>query len=256
MDILKTRAVALKDYKFLEQDKIVIFYTQDFGIFKVVAKGARRIKSRFAVAVQFPSYIDILVYRRKSLNSGILSDCRIRHLFPGIRKNIFRFAYASYLAEILLSSLKEGQVNKALFSLLLRALFTLEQGKKEDFGIVSSFFKLKLFHLVGYTPQLKRCVECGKNRDYFNSFYFAPAKGGILCEECGKKDIQAIGTSRTAVLAMDYLLYNGKITAPTVPGGHGIEKQINSLLDAYFLFHIDGEKGSSWSLIKHLEKLK
>ena len=59
MNILKTRGIVLKDYELFEQDKIVTFYTQDFGMLKVVAKGARKIKSRFSAVVQFPSYFSV-----------------------------------------------------------------------------------------------------------------------------------------------------------------------------------------------------
>ena len=254
MNILKTRGIVLKDYELFEQDKIVTFYTQNFGMLKVVAKGARKIKSRFSAAVQFPSYVDILVYKKEGTGMGILTDCGVRHLFSKIRKNILKFAYASYLAEILLSSLKGTQVNEELFYLLLRVLFFLEQGKKEDFEMLISSFKLKLLHILGYTPELRRCVECGKNRDFFKSFYFTPNKGGIICQDCQKKDGQVMGVPKFTILAMDCLLH-GKVGCSLNSSLCKVEKQINYLLDIYFLCHLEQRNNNSRSLIKRLEKL-
>ncbi len=254
MNILKTRGIVLRDYELFEQDKIVTFYTQDFGMLKVVVKGARKIKSRFSAVVQFPSYIDILVYKKKGTGMGILTDCGVRHLFFKIRKNILKFAYASYLAEILLSSLKESQVNEELFYLSLRVLFSLEQGKKEDFEMLISFFKLKLLHILGYTPELRRCVECGKNRDFFKLFYFTPNKGGIICQDCQKKDMRVIEVPKFTILAMDYLLH-GKISYSLNPSLRKAEKQISYLLDIYLLCHLEERNNNSRNLIKQLEKL-
>ncbi|MBE0477632.1 DNA repair protein RecO [Candidatus Aerophobetes bacterium] len=257
MNTLKTRGIALTSYELFEQDKIVTFYTQNFGMLKAVAKGARKIKSRFAPVVQFPSYVDIYIYKRESSQMGTLTDCRTRYLFPKIRTNIFRFAYASYVAEILLGSLKGEEQNHALFSLLLKAFFLLEDKKEEDFDILICSFKLKLLYILGYTPEFRICVECGRKRDFFISFYFNLQKGGILCERCQGEDFQAIGVPKLTVLAMDYMMRNG-MSCSFKPQIHKVKKQINFLLDAYFLYHVNSneKKNNSQGLIKQLEKLR
>lgn len=255
MNTLKTRGIALRDYELSEQDKIVTFYTRNRGVLKVVAKGARKIKSRFAAAVQFPSYVDIFVYNSKSSGMGTLTDCSRRYLFPAIKKDIIRFAHASHVAEILLSSLKEEQGNEALFRLLLRVFFLLEKERKDNFEILTSSFKLKLLHILGYAPQLRRCVECGKDRGSFESFYFSPEKGGIVCKRCQRENIQRIGTPKLLIAAMDYLM-RSRVGRPFKPSLHRVKKQINHLLDVYFLYHINEKKNNSQRLIQQLEKLR
>lgn len=254
-NLLKTPGIALKDYELSEQDKIVVFYTRDQGMLRVVAKGARKIKSRFAAAVQFPSYVDIFVYRKKLSRMGILTDCKRRYLFPGIKGDIFKFAYASHLTEILLCSIKE-EANQSLFFLLLRIFFLLEKRKKEEFEALVSCFKLKLLHILGYTPELGRCVECGRRRDSFEAFYFSPGKGGIICQRCQGRDVQVIGTPKLTILTMDYLMKSriGQLFKFSTPK---IGKHINHLLDAYFLYHVNSQKkNNSQGLIQHLEGIK
>lgn len=259
MDTLKTRSIALKSYELFDQDRIVTFYTQNFGVLNVVAKGARKIKSRFAPIVQFPSYVDIFVHKREYLKMGTLTDCKVRHLFPKIKANIFKFAYASYLAETMLGSLKGEEPNQALFSLLLQVLFFLEDKEKKnvDFNILASTFRLKLLYILGYMPELRLCVECGKKRDLFTAFYFSHERGGIICDTCQREDLPAVGIPKLTVLAMDYLMRNN-INCSFKPQIHKVEKQINFLLDAYFLYHmnINEAKNSSRNLIMKLDKLR
>lgn len=254
MNFIKTQGIALRDYELSEQDKIVAFYTFQCGLLKVVAKGARKIKSRFAAAVQFPCYSDILIYRKKTTGIGVLSECRIKHPFPKIREDILKFAYASHLAEIYLSAVEEEQINKELFYLMLRILILLEKEKKENLKILISSFKLKFLHILGYTPELRRCVDCGKSRDLFGVFYFTPEKGGILCQSCQRKETQAIGVPKLTVLAMDYLLH-ARLHESIKPEIHLVENQINHILDSYLFCHINEKENKSAYLIKKLEKL-
>lgn len=146
MNLFRIRGVVLNNYDLGEQDKIVVFYTPS-GMLKVVARGARRIKSRFAPAVHLPSYSDLLIYRKKQASMGTLTDCRIRYLFPAIRKDILRFAYACYLAEIFFSFLQEEKGSEKLFYLLLKTFFILERAKKENFPVLVLSFKLKFLYL-------------------------------------------------------------------------------------------------------------
>ena len=87
MSILKTKGIVLRDYELFDQDKIIVFHTRDLGMLKVVAKGARKIKSRFAAAVQFPCYIDMVVYKKQLSEMGLLTDCGVQHFFPRIKND-------------------------------------------------------------------------------------------------------------------------------------------------------------------------
>ncbi|MBC7188661.1 DNA repair protein RecO [Candidatus Aerophobetes bacterium] len=253
MQILKTQAITLKNYDFLEQDKIVILYTLEYGMIRTVARGARRIKSRFSVACHFPCFQDVLIYSRGDFSRmGNLTDCRVRYLFPGIRKDIFKFAYACYIAEILLFSIKEGEVNRQIFFLLLGTLSLIDREKRENLRGIVCLFKARLLSLLGYALNLGRCVECGREREKFEPVYFSPQKGGIICPECGRKETGVVGVPREVVLVLDYLV-GGKRNL-----SRGIlqktEKQINPLLDACFFHHLGKSKSLSYQLIENLEK--
>ena len=254
MTFLRTPAVVLRDYELSEQDKIVVFYSLKSGLIKVVVKGARRIKSRFAPAIQFPSYNDLLIYKKENSTLGILSDCKVRCSFPKIRKDILRFAYASYVAEVFLSFLEEGETSGNLFYLLVEALSQLEQGEKKDFKSLICAFGLKLLYELGYKPELERCISCGKHRNSLNLIYFSPSKGGILCKKCYRLSDKALETSRTTLLVMDRLLH-ARICIPFSPEVRQVEGQIIETLEACFLCHFDGKRINSLNFIQEVEEL-
>jgi len=255
MNFIKSCGIVLKNIDLSEQDRIVTFYTKDYGIIEAVAKGARKIKSRFSVAVQFPSLVDILIYRKKPERLGIITDCKIRYLFPEIRSDILRFAYASYISEVALLSLRGEEKNKKLFYLLVKTFLSIEREKKSKFYSSICSFKLKLLHILGYRPQLKRCVECGKDVHKLDSLYFAPARGGILCQSCQRKEQNVIGISRIAAMEISRFLEDktGNLDIKRIKP---VIRQINDLLDIYFSIHIDERRINSQILIKDLENLE
>lgn len=253
MRFLKTGGLVLTGFDLMEQDKIVVFYTPS-GMLKVVVKGARRIKSRFAPLVSLPCYAELLIYRKRESEMGILTDGKIKHLFPGIRGDIFKFAQANHLAEVVLFSTREGKEDREIFDLLLKTFFMIEREKRENLEIVSLAFKLKFLHLLGYTPELKKCTICGRKREFFKTYYFSPVYGGIICETCQKGRTRVKNISEFTLLTMDFLLQNKIEKAPS-SGFNQITGQIEDLLEKYFCYHVGERKIPKSSLfIKNLKK--
>jgi DNA repair protein RecO (recombination protein O) len=54
-----------------------------------------------------------------------------------------------------------------------------------------------MLHLVGYGPELARCVRCGKA--VAERVWFGLVSGGILCPMCSGKDLNAVELSPEAL---------------------------------------------------------
>ena len=52
MPLIETESIILKTYNLAEADKIVLFLTRDHGVLRGVAKGAKRLKSRFGSGLE------------------------------------------------------------------------------------------------------------------------------------------------------------------------------------------------------------
>src|SRR3954468_17414541 len=52
MPLIETESLVLKSYNLAEADKIVVLLTHDHGIVRGVAKGAKRLKSRFGSGLE------------------------------------------------------------------------------------------------------------------------------------------------------------------------------------------------------------
>lgn len=236
MNIYRTEAIVLKDYDLGEQDKIVALYSRKYGKIKVVAKGARGIKSRFASLIQPLSYNSLLIYKNRKEGLDILSECVAKYQFLKIKKDLVKFAYACYLTELIDKLTEEEESQFLLFQLLLRALFILEETSQCSINLLIEGFQLKLLSILGYRPYLERCVNCGKDISSVSSFYFSLKLGGLLCNNCQNVDEKKIGFSREAFLLMKRLLFLSLEKIPEQKKDGNIEKEVEILLRTYFSY--------------------
>ena len=89
--------------------------------------------------------------------------------------------------------------------LLLNTLYTISETDK-DLDLVLSIFKLRLLCLLGFTPNIERCTNCGEKE---NINHFSIRDNGFKCDACSKQDKSSIIMSESTMNAIKYT-----ITAP------------------------------------------
>ena len=72
-----------------------------------------------------------------------------------------------------------------------------------DLEFVLSIFKLRLMCLLGFTPRIQKCTECGKEE---NLNYFSLKDNGLKCSACSKQDTGAIEISEATKKAIQYIV--------------------------------------------------
>jgi len=256
MAFYKTEAVVLREYDLGEQDKIVVFYTRKYGRIRVVAKGARKIKSRFAPGIQLPSYDEIIVHKGRENSLDILSECKIKCPFIKIRSSLVKFACSSYLAELITRFVEDEQSCPVLFHLLLRSLFLIEETPPgQNSNLLIRSFELKLLDISGYRPCIERCVNCEKQVKLIKFAYFSAKFGGVLCEACREKDKRALTISKELVNLMCCLLHLKLEEAHRLKVRPGSEKKLEVLLKVFISHLVDG-KMLTPPFIRNFEKLE
>jgi len=77
--LYKTEGIVLKSTEFKEADKIVTIYTKDYGKITAIAKGVRKIKSKFGSSLEILTHSVFLFY--KGRNIDIVSQTEILESF-------------------------------------------------------------------------------------------------------------------------------------------------------------------------------
>jgi DNA repair protein RecO (recombination protein O) len=103
------------------------------------------------------------------------------------------------MAEVLARLTEDRQENAAVFDLLATSLRLLADGV--DPFHVTRHYEMALLTLLGYRPELRRCIECRAPLRQ-EPHPFAAAMGGFLCETCRG---QAPAGRAVSVSAQKYL---------------------------------------------------
>ncbi len=135
----------MKNSPFAEADKMVTFFSREFGKIRVLAKGARRVPSRFGGRVETFTYADCFVAKGRSID--ILSQCEVLETFQGVRDDPARLRVGLYLLKLVDAGTAEGQHNPELFDLLLKGLLALKA--KKDARLVETRFEKAFMRLEG-----------------------------------------------------------------------------------------------------------
>ncbi len=172
----RTEGIVLRVRNLGEADRIVTIYTKERGKLNTVARGARRIRNRLLSPTQVFTHGRYIIFPGKGLHN--LSQAEIIRSGQAIRDDLEKFAYASYITELVDSLTAEEDPTEQIFPLLAGALSLGEAGR---FKLAVRAFEIRLMKELGYEPELYQCLHC---REPLRDSVFFTEQGGTLCEKC------------------------------------------------------------------------
>ncbi|HEX9015617.1 MAG TPA: DNA repair protein RecO [Chloroflexota bacterium] len=198
--VYRTKGFVLKRMDLGEADKILTVYTPTFGKLKAIAKGVRRPSSRLGGHVDDFAYSDMMLAKGRDLD--VVTQSQTLDSFRALREELWRTSYGYYVAELVDSFNEERSENEPLFDLLIQTFRLL--ASEGDLATVVRYFEMHMLDLVGYRPELQRCVRCRAEVQPEANF-FSPSLGGVVCPECGPSEGSAVRISLNALKLLRYL---------------------------------------------------
>lgn len=177
----KCEGIVLRSTDYGETNKIVTLYTREWGKIGVMARGAKKPKSRLSAITQPFTYGFFLLQNGRGL--GNMQQGEIITPLRAIKEDIFLTAYASYVVELTDKSTDEKKTNPFIFELLYQTLTYLNEGYDPE--ILKNIYEMKMLPVLGLYPILNQCAVCG---DKEGQFSFSIREGGIICHRCLTKD--------------------------------------------------------------------
>jgi DNA repair protein RecO (recombination protein O) len=249
MSIITTEAVILRARDLKEADKIITLYTKKHGKVQVVAKGLRKIKSKLASSVEMFNFTEVSLYMKDNRNLSTLTGASLKRSLYKLRHDIVKISSASLVVELVDKLIKENQPNVKIYN-FLESVLTMMEEDGTDSHLLTLFFMVHLFSLLGYKLHLKSCVSCDSS-DY-NSARFSSLEGGIICPSCYFRDYRALEVSRESLVYLRKLQLTGlsKINSISVP--LAVRKDLERVLDFYLGSHLPWKLNTR----KFMEKLE
>jgi len=181
MGLVDSEGIILKTYSLAEADKIVVLLTRTEGLVRGVAKGAKRLKSRFGGGLEPFSIINISYFQKEERELVSISQIELVKSFFEAASNPKILQKFSYLAELLLEFAPPHDPNERLYR-MAKACLEAAAGVPESLDIIGLYFELWILKLGGYLPDWDKCEICKKQ--------FGSASAGLginfqlVCQQC------------------------------------------------------------------------
>jgi DNA repair protein RecO (recombination protein O) len=197
MALGKSAALVIGSFPLGESDRVVTFFSREYGKVRGVAKASRRMRSRFTGALELFTLGQLVFF-----DTGRSELVRIDHFdvvepFARIREDLERLGQASWIVECVARLTADRDPHAALYGLLARSLRAMDGAVAPS--RVAVCFGVRCLDALGHRPRLDRCVACGR------AYPFArPAldEGGVVCERCAAVTAGATPLSPAAVAAL------------------------------------------------------
>jgi len=226
--LYRTDAVVLSRMDYGEADRIVTVFTPRRGRLRVIAKGVRRPTSRLGPHLEYFARCHLMLVKGRELDTVTGVEMLDPHL--GLRSDLEAFGHASHIVELLLRMTEDRQENEPAYDLLVGSLRLLGEGV-EPFA-VTRHFELALLGLLGYRPELYRCLNCQTDLTAATNA-FSERLGGLLCPLCRATDAAARPLSVNAQKYLRTLDRQGLAAATRFRLEDGLRNEIEGVLGGY-----------------------
>lgn len=179
MPSYQTNAIVIGRTNFGEADRIIRIITPGHGKLSAIAKGVRRIKSRSGGHLEL--FSDVALTLAKGRNLDVVTSARLSWYPHMLAESYERLGLAFMTASMIDRLVEENHPQADIYDLTGEMLRHLEAGQGGK--LPELWFKLRLLQLLGYRPELKACISCGRHSPEA-SYAFSPERGGIVCESC------------------------------------------------------------------------
>jgi len=235
----KATAIVLRVIDFSETSAVVTLFTREFGKIGALAKGARRPKGPFESALDLLAVCRIVFLRKSSDALDLLTEAKLQRRFRPPGRELVPLYSAYYVGELLRELTDEYDPHPELFDAAEATLAELAAGS--DPASVVLRFEATALRLLGHTPSLEDCVECGVSVEDRPRYDFGLLAGGVLCPQCRLRKKQVVSVSREVIAVLRLFFDPTDDSWRTDSRLVAIRGELRAVLNQY-LYHLLGHK--------------
>jgi len=184
MALITTDAIVLRTYNLAEADRIVVCLTRTSGLVRAVARGARRMKSRFGAAFEPFTLIKLVFYERENRDLVTISQAEITKSQFALAGRLETAEVLAYMAELVGEFAPPHEANEKLFRMVVACVDAIGAAP-EGARLLSRYFEVWMLRLAGLFPDVRSCAQCGA-RISEQQVGYLDSETKVRCRECSR----------------------------------------------------------------------
>ncbi|HEV2274314.1 MAG TPA: DNA repair protein RecO [Acidobacteriaceae bacterium] len=190
----QAEAVVLRSWPVHEADQIVSLFTRDMGKIKGVAKSAAKSRRRFGGALEPMTHVRARYFEKPKQELVRLDSFEILHSPLSEPVDYARATALAFFVEVLEEILPAHDPQDHVFRLLLSVL---EQTRVGCIWMPITYFSLWITRLMGWMPDLSRCLLCGDSLAGSPAYFYAGSDGVFCAGHSQSREAGLLGQART-----------------------------------------------------------
>ena len=220
MALITTDAIVLRSYNLAEADRIVLCLTRNAGLVRAVAKGARKMKSRFGAALEPFTLIKLAFYEKENRDLVSMSQAEIIESRFQLASQPEAAEVLAYIGELVADFTPPHEANDTLFRMVSACVDALAK-VPQDSQLLMRYFEVWLLRLAGLFPDVRACGECGTRIADGDSAYL-DVEVKPHCRNCSRSgDTRLLPETQRSLVAtqqlapIDFAKAHQQISAPS-----------------------------------------
>lgn len=231
MALVTTQAIVLKSMRWGEADRILTFFSLRFGKVRGIARGARRMKSRFGGMLEPFSSITLTFFDKRHDSLASVSQIDTRESFMALRESLDLIWAASRMVALVDGVTADRDPSPKTFYTLLEGLRLLV--RTDDPGLLTLIFQVHVLGQSGFQPQLERCASCSRDLGE-RSAWFSSSAGGRLCGSCDRGSWEyCLPMSQGSTAFLRQASQTPFERATRLKAGGQVRKEIEAIVETY-----------------------
>jgi DNA repair protein RecO (recombination protein O) len=178
--LFKAEAIVLRSIRYGEADRVLHLYTRERGRVGAVAKGVRRVRSRFGGRLEPLFRVNLVLHEGRGELATVTSASTV-NAHASLRDRHDSLQRATQACDAVLRLFDSQEPNLAAYNLLCHELMLLDSEPGAATRAQALAFRLKLLLAAGFLPELGACAGCGE-REHLGAF--SASAGGVVCAGC------------------------------------------------------------------------
>jgi DNA repair protein RecO (recombination protein O) len=247
MSLGKAQAVVIGSFPLGESDRVVTFFSREYGKVRGVAKASRRPRSRFAGALELFTLGELVFFDTGKSDLLRIDHFDVQYPLARLREDLDRLGHASWIIECVGRLTADRDPHAGLYGLMTRGLRTMEHAPA---GRVAVCFVARCLDALGHRPRLDRCVECARPAPFARARL---GEEGLVCEACAPGLPGLIAISPAAIATFERLRTAAWDDAVGTPLGR-TEGELKTVLEAH-MTRLIGQAPRATKFLREVRRL-
>lgn len=183
MGLIETEGIVLRSIKLGEADKIVTVLSRQEGVVRGVARGARRLKSKFGASLEPFTHILLTFFEKETRELVTFTQAEIVRSYFDLTRDDRAFVSLEYVAGIIIEFAPLRAPDERFFRMMRACLETLAAAP-ESVAEVVRYCEVWALKLAGFFPELNRCGVCRRELDKDRSPFALGLGCALECRKC------------------------------------------------------------------------